>query len=122
MNDLIEEIEASVDSVKVITKEEKEKRKRKSEIPLQFDVDESDGISLRANIVRYINEKNLTYQDLFDFCIEKTDNNEEEGKRKAYAIISALAQKRNIRSDTIDLLCEFLNVDIILESRDNETN
>ncbi len=114
---LLKEIEASADDAKVIQKEIQVKRKKKSEIPLKFDIDDEDSVSLKINLIRYINSKNFTYQDLFDFCIRYCDDNEEEGKRLAYNTISGLKEQRNIRADTIDLLCEFLNVDIILEEK-----
>ena len=107
----------SADDAKVIQKEIQVKRKKKSEIPLKFDIDDEDSVSLKINLIRYINSKNFTYQDLFDFCIRYCDDNEEEGKRLAYNTISGLKEQRNIRADTIDLLCEFLNVDIILEEK-----
>ena len=116
-DELLKEIEASADDAKVIQKEVQVKRKKKSEIPLKFDIDDEDSVSLKINLIRYINSKNFTYQDLFDFCIRYCDNNEEEGKRLAYNTISGLKEQRNIRADTIDLLCEFLNVDIILEEK-----
>lgn len=114
---LLDEIEASADEAVLITKEVQAKRKKKSEIPLVFDINDEDNVSLKMNLIRYINSKNYTYQDLFDFCIKHCDDNDEEGKRLAYNTISGLKEQRNIRADTIDLLCEFLNVDIVLEEK-----
>jgi len=115
--ELLNAIEASADDAKIIQKEVQQKRKKKSEIPLFFEIEDPDAMSLKVNLVKYINSKEYTYQDLFDFCIKYCGDDEEAGKRLAYNTISGLKELRNIRADTIDLLCEFLNVDIILEER-----
>lgn len=114
--ELLQEIEDSADDAVLIVKEIQQKRKPKSEIPLKFDIMDEDSISLKTNLVKYINSKNLTYQDLFDFCIKKSGE-DKEGTRLAYSIIAGLKKQRNIRSDTIDIICEFLNVNIYLEER-----
>lgn len=116
---LLNEIEESVDSVKIIVKETQAKRKKKSEIPLHFDILENeDNISLKLNLIKYINTKDYTYQDLFDFCIKRCNGDEKAGKTLAYNTITGLSEKRNIRADTIDLICEFLNVDIIIQEKE----
>lgn len=120
-NDLLDSIEASAENVKIIQKEVQKKRKKRSDTPLYFEIDDDDDtLSLKINLIRYINSKNLTYQDLFDFCIQKCNGNEKEGKSLAYNTKSSLEKKLDIRSDKIDLLCEFLNVDIVLVDKDEE--
>lgn len=116
--ELLEKIEESADDAKVIQKTISTKRKNRSDVPLRFDVEEDDH-SFIANLTRYINSKNYVYQDLFDFCVGKAtpDKGEEIWKRKAYNIIDSLKDQRSIRSDSIDLLAEFLNVDVILEEK-----
>lgn len=118
MNDLLSEIEALSDEAVVLQKTVSKTRKNRSDLPLRFTVDENDH-SLMANLTRYINSKNYVYQDLFDFCDTKASNEEEKvfWNRKAYNIIDSLKDQRSIRSDSIDIICEFLNVDIILEEK-----
>ena len=62
--DLLAEIEASADEAVVIKKEVQGKRQKKSDVPLQFEVDE-ESTSLIMNLIRYINTRGYTYQDLF---------------------------------------------------------
>lgn len=114
--ELLDEIEASADAAIHIQKEVKERRKKKSEIPLQFEIADPSDTSLVANLIRYINKQEYTYQDLFDFCINKECGGDDViGRRLAYNTISGLKENRDIRSSTIDILCRFLNVDIVLE-------
>lgn len=114
--ELLDEIEASAETAIHIQKEAKERRKKKSEIPLRFEIADPGDTSLVANLIRYINKQDYTYQDLFDFCINKEcDGDDIVGRRLAYNTISGLKENRDIRSSTIDILCRFLNVDIVLE-------
>lgn len=115
---LLDAIADSADTAKIIKKEDPSKRHPKSDIPLRFDVPDPDDTSLKVNLIKYINSKNYTYQDLFDYCISHLCNGDEEaGKRIAYRIISGLKSMRDIRVSTLDIICDFLNADIVLEER-----
>ena len=115
---LLNDIAESADTAKIIQKEDQAKRHPKSDIPLRFNVPDPDDTSLKVNLIKYINSKNYTYQDLFDYCIAHLCNGDEEaGKRIAYRIISGLKSMRDIRVSTLDIICDFLNADIVLEER-----
>ncbi len=116
---LLDEIEASADDAIHIQKEVKAKRKKKSEIPLKFDIADPTADNIVVRLTDFINRHNYTYQDLFDFCINKVCNGDDiTGRRLAYNTISGLKEGRDIRSSTIDILCQFLKVDIVLEGSD----
>ena len=115
---LLNDIADSADTAKIIKKEDPSKRHPKSDIPLKFDIPDPDDTSLKVNLIKYINSKSYTYQDLFDYCITHLCNGDEEaGKRIAYRIISGLKSMRDIRVSTLDMICDFLDTDIILEER-----
>ena len=115
---MLQDIEESADTAKVLQKEDVAKRHPRSDIPLKFDIPDPDDTSIKTNLVNYINSKNYTYQDLFDYCISHLCNGDEEGgKRIAYRIISGLKSMRDIRVSTLDIICDFLDADIVLEQR-----
>lgn len=72
----------------------------------------------KAAIIERINERNYTYGDLIEFCIERADGNEEVGRKKAYNHISSLKSGDDLMSSTVSELLEFLNLSAMLVDKD----
>lgn len=109
-------------------KEMKAAKPRKQSVsmkPLKFNISPEDS-PLKAEIIRRINEKNLTYSDLYTYCTNLKNGDIKEGQTFGYNIISGLAKRHTMIDTTFSILCDFLGLDIMLVGRkaqtDNETN
>ena len=81
-------IVANIEKVKQM-KAPKEKKPSTSLRPLKFDIDPEDS-PLKQDLVRRINEKNLTYSDLYAYCTKVKNGDIAEGQKFGYNIISGL--------------------------------
>lgn len=109
-------IVANIDKVKEM-KATKSKKPSTSIKPLKFDPSPDDS-PLKAEIVRRINEKNLTYSDLYAYCTKVKDGDIAEGQKFGYNIISGLRNRPSMMDTTFTMLCDFLNLDVLLVSRE----
>lgn len=93
------------------------KRQNASLKPLKFDIDPADS-PLKAEIIKRINERNLTYGDLHEYCTNQIKNGDvAEGRKLGYNIISSIKNCHTMVDTTFALLCDFLNLDICLVDR-----
>lgn len=100
-------------------KEQKARKKTKTARPsklLRFDISPEDS-PLKIAIIERINEKNLTYADLYEYCTAIKDGNESEGQNFGYNLISGLKNRHSMLDTTAVLLCDFLKFDIHLVPR-----
>lgn len=111
-------IVANIDKVKAI-KATKKKRPSTSLRPLKFDISPDDS-PLKAEIVKRINEKNLTYSDIYSYCTNLKDGDISEGQKLGYNIISGLKNRHSMIDVTFSMLCDFLNLDVMLVPRKSE--
>lgn len=113
-----DEVLVNLDKVKEI-KASKEKKSNKSIKPLNFEPLPGDS-PLKAEIIRRINEKNLTYGDLYEYCTKIKGGNVDEGQNFGYNIISGLRKRHTMIDTTFAMLCDFLEIDIKLVSREDK--
>lgn len=102
------------------------KNTKYSRADFKIDVPEDAPNTLRYNIVRYLNSQKYKVSDFYDFCIKRSEN-KSKGYTLAMNIISSLKEHRNMRIDTLELLCEFLKLDIVIqpiseEQKDGDNN
>lgn len=108
-------IVANIEKVKAM-KASKAKKPSTSIKPLKFDPSPDDS-PLKAEIVRRINEKNLTYSDIYNYCTKIKNGDNSEGQKLGYNIISGLKNRHTMIDTTFSMLCDFLNLDIMLCER-----
>lgn len=85
--------------------------------PLKFEVHDKDS-NIKKIIVEYINTQDLYYADLVDYCVKYIFNgNFDAGSHKAYNIIDSLRLPRGIKDTSIDILLDFLGLDLGLMKR-----
>lgn len=108
-------IVANIDQVKKL-KASKQKQPSKSIRPLKFDPHPEDS-PLKAEIVRRINEKNLTYSDIYQYCTNIKNGDISEGQKLGYNIISGLKNRHTMIDTTFSMLCDFLQLDVMLVDR-----
>ena len=108
-------IVANIDQVKKL-KASKQKQPSKSIRPLKFDPHPEDS-PLKAEIVRRINEKNLTYSDIYQYCTNIKNGDISEGQKLGYNIISGLKNRHSMIDTTFSMLCDFLGLDVMLVDR-----
>lgn len=108
-------IVSNIDKVKKI-KEKKVKKASISLKPLKFERSDEDS-PLKDEIIQRINEKNLSYSDLYDYCTKLKNGNADDGKRFGYNIISGLRSRHTMIDVTFSMLCDFLGLDISLTDR-----
>lgn len=94
----------------------KQKKPSTSIKPLKFDADPEDS-PLKAEIIRRINEKNLTYSDIYAYCTSLKSGDIAEGQKLGYNIISGLKHRHSMIDTTFSMLCDFLELDILLVDR-----
>lgn len=113
-------IVANIEKVKQM-KAAKQKQPSKSIRPLKFDPHPDDS-PLKAEIIRRINSKNLTYSDIYAYCTTLKNGDISEGQKLGYNIISGLKNRRSMIDTTFSMLCDFLGLDVMLVNRkkDNE--
>lgn len=108
-------IVANIEKVKQM-KAPKEKKPSTSLRPLKFDVDPDDS-PLKQDLVRRINEKNLTYSDLYAYCTKVKNGDIAEGQKFGYNLISGLKNRRSMIDTTYSLLIDFLELELVLVER-----
>lgn len=108
-------IVANIDKVKQM-KAAKQKKPSTSIRPLKFDPHPDDS-PLKAEIIKRINAKNLTYSDIYAYCTTLKNGDISEGQKLGYNIISGLKNRRSMIDTTFSMLCDFLNLDVMLIDR-----
>jgi len=113
---------ANIDKVKEM-KAKKQKKPSTSIKPLKFEESPED-TPLKAELVRRINAKNLTYSDIYDYCTKLKDGDISEGQTLGYNIITGLRKRHSMIDSTVTLLADFLGLDILFVERrtDDEDN
>lgn len=111
-------IVANIDKVKQM-KAAKQKKPSTSIRPLKFDSHPDDS-PLKAEIIRRINSKNLTYSDIYAYCTTLKNGDISEGQKLGYNIISGLKNRRSMIDTTFSMLCDFLKLDVMLVERNEE--
>ena len=106
---------ANIDKVKEM-KAAKQKKPSTSIKPLKFDADPEDS-PLKAEIIRRINDKNLTYSDIYNYCTNLKGGDIAEGQKLGYNIISGLKHRHTMIDTTFSMLCDFLELDVLLVDR-----
>lgn len=77
---------ANIETVKKM-KAPKEKKPSTSLRPLKFDIHPDDS-PLKQDLIKRINEKNLTYSDIYAYCTKVKGGDIAEGQKFGYNIIS----------------------------------
>ena len=85
---------ANIDKVKQM-KASKPKKANTSIRPLKFDRDPDDS-PLKDEIIRRINERNLTYSDIYDYCTKLKGGDTAEGQKLGYNVISGLRKRHTM--------------------------
>lgn len=106
---------ANIDKVKQM-KAAKPKKANTSIRPLKFDRDPDDS-PLKDEIIRRINERDLTYSDIYEYCTKLKGGDTAEGQKLGYNIISGLRKRHTMIDTTFSMLCDFLRLDIMLIER-----
>lgn len=106
---------ANIEKVKKM-KAAKTKKPSTSIKPLRIEPNDED-TPLKAEIVRRINEKNLTYSDLYNYCTELKGGDIAEGQKFGYNLISGLKNRRSFIDSTLSILTDFLGLDILFVER-----
>lgn len=106
---------ANIEKVKEM-KAAKQKKPSTSIKPLKFEVDPEDS-PLKSEIIRRINEKDLTYSDIYNYCTNLKNGDISEGQKLGYNIISGLKHRHSMIDTTFSMLCDFLGLDILLVDR-----
>jgi len=109
---------ANVDRVKA-AKAAKEKKPSTSVKPLKFEPHQEDS-PLKAAIVERINSRDLTYSDIYTYCTELKGGDIAEGQKLGYNIISGLKNRHTMIDTTFTMLCDFLQLDVMLIERAKE--
>lgn len=108
----METIVTNIEKVKKM-KAAKQKKPSTSIRPLKFETNPDDS-PLKEEIIKRINEKNLTYSDLYNFCTELKGGDNSEGQKFGYNLISGLSKRHTMIDTTFALLCDFLGLEICL--------
>jgi len=111
---------ANVDRVKA-AKAAKAKKPSTSVKPLKFDQSPEDS-PLKAAIVERINSRNLTYSDIYKYCADLKSGDIAEGQKLGYNIISGLKNRHTMIDTTFTMLCDFLQLDVMLIARKKDKN
>jgi len=100
-------------------KASKKKEQSTSIKPLHFDINDEDS-PLKAAIVERINARNLTYADIYSYCTKLKDGDIDAGQHAGYNVINGLRKRHTMIDTTFSLLCDFLDIDILLQPRKKE--
>jgi hypothetical protein len=109
---------ANVEKVKA-SKAAKKKQLSTSIKPLKFDPNPNDS-PLKAAIVEWINRRDLTYADIYNYCTEIKGGDIDAGQKYGYNIIHGLRNRPTMIDTTFSILCDFLKLDVILKPRETE--
>ena len=111
MGDIVQ----NIDKVKEM-KAAKKKKPSTSVKPLKFDIDPNDS-PLKTEIIRRINERNLTYSDIYAYCTNVKGGDNAEGQNLGYNIIYGLKHRHTMIDVTLAMLADFLDLDILFVER-----
>jgi hypothetical protein len=111
---------ANVEKVRQ-AKAAKEKKPSTSVKPLKFEVSQEDS-PLKAAIVERINARDLTYADIYKYCTNLKGGDIAEGQKLGYNTISGLKNRHTMIDTTFSMLCDFLEIDVMLVDRKKEEN
>jgi hypothetical protein len=109
---------ANVEKVKA-AKAAKAKKPSTSVKPLKFEIHQEDS-PLKSAIVERINSRNMTYSDIYQYCTDLKGGDISEGQKLGYNIISGLKNRRSMIDTTFTMLCDFLQLDVMLVERKKE--
>ena len=112
-------IVANIDKVKQM-KAPKEKKPSTSLRPLKFDIHPDDS-PLKQDLIRRINERDLTYADIYAYCTNVKGGDIAEGQKFGYNIISGLENRHSMIDRTYSLLIDFLGLEIVLVEREKDS-
>lgn len=94
------------------------KKATKSYKPLKFE--QTPGASpIKAALVEQFNARDLTYDDLKDYCANMSPD-PEVGKKSAYNFINSLRSRPSMMDDTVSILCDFLGLSVVLHSKEED--
>lgn len=105
-------IVADIERVKAL-KSKVAKKPSTSVKPLKFETNEDDS-PLKAEIIKQINSRDLTYSDIYEYCTKIKNGDIAEGQRLGYNIITGLKKRPTMLDTTFSMLCDFLDLDIAL--------
>lgn len=109
----------NIPKVREMKAKSNKKRQNASLKPLKFEINPADS-PLKTEIIKRINERNLTYGDLHEYCTNQIKGGDvAEGRKLGYNIISSIKSCHTMVDTTFALLCDFLNLDICLVDRNN---
>jgi hypothetical protein len=111
---------ADVDKVK-LAKAAKKKKPSTSVKPLKFEAQTEDS-PLKTTVIDIINDRDLTYADIYQYCTDLKDGDISEGQKLGYNIISGLRSRHTMLDTTFSMLCDFLNLEVMLVSRSRDTS
>jgi len=111
---------ADVDKVK-LAKAAKKKKPSTSVKPLKFEAQTEDS-PLKTTVIDIINDRDLTYADIYQYCTDLKDGDISEGQKLGYNIISGLRSRHTMLDTTFSMLCDFLNLEVMLVSRARDTS
>lgn len=97
----------------------KEKKPSTSVKPLKFEVSQEDS-PLKAAIVERINAQDMTYADIYKYCTNLKGGDIAEGQKLGYNTISGLKNRHTMIDTTFSMLCDFLEIDVMLVDRKKE--
>jgi hypothetical protein len=109
---------ANVEKVKA-AKAAREKKPSTSVKPLQFTPHQDDS-PLKAAIIERINARKMTYSDIYAYCTSLKKGDIAEGQKLGYNIISGLKNRHSMIDTTFTMLCDFLELDVMLIERKKE--
>jgi hypothetical protein len=110
---------ANVDRVKA-AKAAKEKKPSTSVKPLKFDAHAEDS-PLKATVIEIINSRDLSYSDIYKYCTDLKGGDIAEGQKLGYNIISGLKNRHTMIDTTFSMLCDFLELEVMLTARKKDT-
>lgn len=103
----------SKDAVPLVSSEREVTRRSKSVKKLHIEIREDD-VPLKVKILEKINSKNLTYQDLLNFCIDYEGGESKSGLCLGNNIINCLRTRNTLSLNYLQILCDFLKIEIRL--------
>ena len=103
----------SKDAVPLVSSEREVTRRSKSVKKLHIEIREDD-VPLKVKILEKINSKNLTYQDLLNFCIDYEGGESKSGLCLGNNIINCLRTRNTLSLNYLQILCDFIKIEIRL--------
>lgn len=113
-------IVADIERVKAL-KAKTVKKPSTSIKPLKFEPSPNDS-PLKAEIIKQINARDLTYSDIYNYCTKIKNGDIAEGQKLGYNTITGLKKRPSMLDTTFSMLCDFLDLDIALIARHPSDN